>query len=132
MRMNGIFSSAYIEGILQLFTNYYFQRKLSIFLRNYRDCKVVDPYNHFPQDWPHRGIQRIGRHANRSRFLTKWLKRGRVHNLDSLKNEFSNKNPAKITQKCKKSNFSKHPMTRFYKKHNLASKLFLFNKETQV
>ncbi len=30
------------------------------------------------------------------------------------------------------SNFGKHPILRFYKKHNLASKLFLFNKETQV
>jgi hypothetical protein len=28
--------------------------------------------------------------------------------------------------------FGKHPMLRFYEKHNLASKLFLFNKETQV
>jgi hypothetical protein len=32
----------------------------------------------------------------------------------------------------KKSNFGKHPMLRLYKKHNLASKLFLFYKETQV
>ncbi len=31
-----------------------------------------------------------------------------------------------------KSNFGKHPMLRFYKKHNLASKSFLFHKETQV
>jgi hypothetical protein len=44
----------------------------------------------------------------------------------------SNKNPAKIAQTHKNSNFGKHPMLRFYKKHNLASKLFLFNKETQV
>ena len=27
------------------FTNFYLQRKFSIFLRNDRDCKVVDPYN---------------------------------------------------------------------------------------
>jgi hypothetical protein len=38
----------------------------------------------------------------------------------------------KKAQTHKKSNFSKHPMLRFYEKHNLASKLFLFNKETQV
>jgi hypothetical protein len=31
-----------------------------------------------------------------------------------------------------KSNADKHPMLRFYKKHKLASKLFIFNKETQV
>jgi hypothetical protein len=31
-----------------------------------------------------------------------------------------------------KSNVSKHPMLRFYKKLKLASKLFLFNIETQV
>jgi hypothetical protein len=38
----------------------------------------------------------------------------------------------KKAQTHKKSNFGKHPMLRIYKKHNLASKLFLFNKETQV
>jgi hypothetical protein len=30
------------------------------------------------------------------------------------------------------SNVGKHPMLRFYKKHKLASKSFIFNKETQV
>jgi hypothetical protein len=40
-----IFLSECVEGILQLFTNFYLQRKFSIFLRNDRDCKVVDPYN---------------------------------------------------------------------------------------
>jgi hypothetical protein len=35
---------------MRLFTNIYLQRKLSIFLRNDRDCKVVDPYNRLPQD----------------------------------------------------------------------------------
>ncbi len=46
-----IFLSACVERILRLFTNFYLQRKLLIFLRNYRDCKVVDPYNRFqPQD----------------------------------------------------------------------------------
>jgi hypothetical protein len=40
-----IFLSACIEGILRLFTNFYLQRKLLIFLRNDPDCKVVDPYN---------------------------------------------------------------------------------------
>ncbi len=34
-----------IEGILQLFTNFHLHRKLSIFLRNDRDCKAVDLYN---------------------------------------------------------------------------------------
>jgi hypothetical protein len=48
------------------------------------------------------------------------------------KKKLSYKNPAKKAQTHKKSNFGKHPMLRFYKKHNLASKLFLFNKETQV
>ncbi len=43
MRTNGNFSFS-VEGILRLFTNFYLQRKLSIFLRNDRDCKVVDPY----------------------------------------------------------------------------------------
>jgi hypothetical protein len=38
----------------------------------------------------------------------------------------------KKTQTHEKSNFGKHPMLRFYKKHNLASKLFLFKKEAQV
>ncbi len=127
-----IFLSAWIEGILWLFTNFYLQRKFLIFLRNNCDCKVVDTYNPLPQDWPHGGIQRIGWTANQSRFVTKWLKRGRVHNLDSLKNELLNKNPAKKAQTHKNSNFGKHPMLRFYKKHNLASKSFLFNKETQV
>jgi hypothetical protein len=38
----------------------------------------------------------------------------------------------KKAQTHEKSNFGKHPMLRFYEKHNLASKSFLFNKETQV
>ncbi len=38
----------------------------------------------------------------------------------------------KKAQTHKKLNFGKHTMLRFYKKHNLASKSFLFNKETQV
>ncbi len=37
-----IFLSVCVEGILQLFTNFYLQ--FSIFLRNDCDCKVVDPY----------------------------------------------------------------------------------------
>ncbi len=45
MRTNGNFSfSVHLKEILPLFTNFYLQRKFSIFLRNYRDCKVVDPY----------------------------------------------------------------------------------------
>ncbi len=52
--------------------------------------------------------------------------------MDLLKKELSNKNPAKKAQTHEKPNFGKHPMFRFYEKHNLASKLFLFNKETQV
>jgi hypothetical protein len=38
----------------------------------------------------------------------------------------------KKAQTHKKTNVSKHPMLRFYENHKLASKLFLFNKETQV
>jgi hypothetical protein len=38
-----IFLSACVEGILPLFTNFYLQRKFSIFLSNDHDCKVVDP-----------------------------------------------------------------------------------------
>ncbi len=34
-----------VEGILRFFTNFYLQRKVSIFLRNDHYCKVVDPYN---------------------------------------------------------------------------------------
>jgi hypothetical protein len=45
IRMSVIFLSACIEGILQLYTNFYLQKKFSIFLRNDHDCKVVDPYN---------------------------------------------------------------------------------------
>ncbi len=44
-------------------------------MTNDRDSKVVDWYNRLPQDWPHRGIQRIGWPANRSRFLTKMTKK---------------------------------------------------------
>ena len=44
-QMTVLFLSACIEEILQLLTNFYLQRKFSIFLRNDRDCKVVDPYN---------------------------------------------------------------------------------------
>jgi hypothetical protein len=40
-----IFLSACIERILQLFTNFYLHRKLSIFLRNDRDCEAVDLLN---------------------------------------------------------------------------------------
>jgi hypothetical protein len=40
-----IFLSACVERILRLLTNFYLQRKSSIFLRNNRDCKVVDQYN---------------------------------------------------------------------------------------
>ncbi len=38
----------------------------------------------------------------------------------------------KKVQTHKKLNFDKNPMLRFYEKHILASKLFLFNKETQL
>ncbi len=109
MRTNGDFFSACIEGILRLFTNFYLQRKFSIFLRNDHDYKVVDPYNRLPQDWPHGGIQRIGWPANQSRFVTKWLKRGRVHNLDSLKKVLLNKNPAKKSTKTRKIEFWQAP-----------------------
>jgi hypothetical protein len=40
-----IFLSACIERILQLFTNFYLHRKLSIFLRNNPGCKAVDLLN---------------------------------------------------------------------------------------
>jgi hypothetical protein len=36
---------ACVEGILRLFTNFYLYRELLIFLRNYRDCDVVDQHN---------------------------------------------------------------------------------------
>ncbi len=127
-----IFLSACTEVMIRLFTNFYLQRKILIFLRNDRDCKVVDPYNPLPQDWPHGGIQRLGWPVNQSRFVTKWLKRGSVHNLDLLKKEFSDKILLKKSQTHENLNFGKHPMLRCYEKHNLASKSFLFNKETQV
>ncbi len=51
MRTIGNFSfSVCVEGILQLFTNFYLQRNFSIVLRNDHDCKVVDPFNRLPQD----------------------------------------------------------------------------------
>ncbi len=50
-----VFFSVCVEGILQLFTNFYLQRKFLIFLRKDRDCKVADPYNRLSQDWPQRG-----------------------------------------------------------------------------
>ncbi len=34
-----------IEGILQVFTIFYLERKFSIFLRNDRDCKAVEGLN---------------------------------------------------------------------------------------
>jgi hypothetical protein len=34
--------SAWVEGILQLFTNFYLHRKFLIFLRNDCDCKAVE------------------------------------------------------------------------------------------
>jgi hypothetical protein len=40
-----IFLSLCVEGILQLFTKFYFHRKVLIFLRNDHDCKAVDLYN---------------------------------------------------------------------------------------
>jgi hypothetical protein len=58
--------------------------------------------------------------------------RGCVHNLDLLKKELSNNNTAKKVQTHDKSNVDKHPMLRFYKKHKLASKSFLFNKVNEV
>ncbi len=38
----------------------------------------------------------------------------------------------KKSQTYEKSNFGKHPMIRLYEKHNLASKLFFFNKGTKA
>jgi hypothetical protein len=37
--------SAFVKGILQLFTNFNLHRKVMIFLRNDRYCKAVDQYN---------------------------------------------------------------------------------------
>jgi hypothetical protein len=34
-----------LEGILQLFTDFDFHKKVLIFLRNYGDCKDLDLYN---------------------------------------------------------------------------------------
>jgi hypothetical protein len=34
-----------VEGILRLFTDFYFHRKVLIYSRNDRDCKDVDLYN---------------------------------------------------------------------------------------
>jgi hypothetical protein len=45
MRTTVIFLLVCIKGILQLFTNFYLHRKLSIFLRNNHDCKAVDLYD---------------------------------------------------------------------------------------
>ncbi len=57
--------------------------------------------------------------------------RGRVHNLDFKKNS-QTIILLKKAQIHNKSNVRKNPMLRFYEKHKLASKLFLFNKKTQV
>ena len=46
-----IFLSACVEGIIRLFTNFYLQRKLLIFLRKYHDSKAValkEYYNYSP------------------------------------------------------------------------------------
>ena len=40
-----IFLSACVEGILQLFTNFYLHRKVSIYSRKDNDCKDVGLYN---------------------------------------------------------------------------------------
>ncbi len=39
------FFSVCVEGIIQLFTNFYFHREFLIFLRNDRDSKAIYPYN---------------------------------------------------------------------------------------
>ncbi len=49
-----------------------------------------------------------------------------MHNLDFLKKELSNDNPAKKAQTHDKLNVGKHPMLRLYKKYKLGSKSFLF------
>ncbi len=38
-----------IEGIRQLFTNFYLHKKFSIFLRNNHDCKAVEALNFFEE-----------------------------------------------------------------------------------
>ncbi len=42
-----IFLSACVEGILQLSSNFYLHRKLSMFLRNDCDCKAVEALDIF-------------------------------------------------------------------------------------
>ncbi len=54
-----------------------------------------------------------------------------MHTVWICEKKNSNKILLKKAQTYKKSNFGKHPTIRFYKKHNFASKLFFFNKETQ-
>ncbi len=55
--------------------------------------------------------------------------RGRVHNLDSLKKELSNNNPAKKAQTHNKSNVGKHPMLRFLRNTNWLANIFSFTKK---
>ncbi len=57
MRTNGNFSFRMRWRNNTIIRFFYMQRKFSIFLRNDHDCKVVDPYNLLPQNWPHGGIQ---------------------------------------------------------------------------
>ncbi len=111
-------------------------------------CNPSSSYSCLPQDWSNWGIHYksgskqkkiwmakknwIGWPANRSRFVTKWPKRGHVHNLDSLKKNSGTKISLKKAQTHKKLNYDRHPMLIFYKKHNLARELFLLNKETHV
>ncbi len=47
IRKIGIFFLACVEGIVQLFTNFYLHIKFSIFLRNDRDCKALEGPNIF-------------------------------------------------------------------------------------
>jgi hypothetical protein len=45
MRTSSNFFSVRVEGILQLFTNFYLHRKFLIFIRNDCDSKAEDLYN---------------------------------------------------------------------------------------
>ena len=47
-----IFLLAWVDGILQSFTNFYLHRKFLIFLRNDHDCKAIEALNIFEkQSW---------------------------------------------------------------------------------
>jgi hypothetical protein len=46
-KIGNFFFLACVEGILQLFTNFYLHKKFLIFLRNNCDCKAVEALDIF-------------------------------------------------------------------------------------